>query len=78
MLAGAYHVSTPDAIAYGIVLQAVEVVTALLMGMPALLKEGLSWKEVRLRTMHATPVRLSALPEQPQLGQSRAAVAQKR
>ena len=34
VLAGAYHVSTPDAIAYGIVLQAVEVATALIMGCP--------------------------------------------
>ncbi len=62
VLAGAYHVSTPEAIAYGIVLQAVEVATALIMGLPALLNEGLSWREVRLRTMHATPVRLPALP----------------
>ena len=56
VLAGAYHVSTPDAVAYGIVLQAVEVAAAVIMGMPALVKEGLSWKEVRLRTLHATPV----------------------
>jgi phosphatidylinositol alpha-mannosyltransferase len=63
VLAGAYHVSTPEAIAYGIVLQAVEILTALLMGVPALLNEGLSWREVRLRTMHATPVTLAALPE---------------
>ena len=56
VLAGAYHVSTPEAIAYGIVLQAVEVATALLMGLPALVNEGLSWREVRLRTMHAAPV----------------------
>jgi phosphatidylinositol alpha-mannosyltransferase len=62
VLAGAYHVSTPEAIAYGIVLQAVEVSTALIMGLPALLNEGLSWREVRLRTMHATPVRLPAAP----------------
>ncbi|HEX4437848.1 MAG TPA: lysylphosphatidylglycerol synthase domain-containing protein [Solirubrobacteraceae bacterium] len=62
VLAGAYHVSTPEAIAYGIVLQAVEVATALIMGLPALLNEGLSWREVRLRTMHAAPVRLPALP----------------
>ncbi len=62
VLAGAYHVSTPEAIAYGIVLQAVEVGTALIMGLPALLNEGLSWRDVRLRTMHATPVRLGALP----------------
>jgi phosphatidylinositol alpha-mannosyltransferase len=30
------------------------------MGMPALLKEGMSWREVRLRAMHATPVKLAA------------------
>jgi phosphatidylinositol alpha-mannosyltransferase len=62
VLAGAYHVSTPDAIAYGIVLQAVEVATALIMGLPALLNEGLSWRDVRLRTMNASPVRLGPLP----------------
>jgi phosphatidylinositol alpha-mannosyltransferase len=62
VLAGAYHVSTPDAIAYGIVLQAVELATALMMGVPALLNEGLSWREVRLRTMHAAPVKLGPLP----------------
>jgi len=61
VLAGGYHVSTADAIAYGIVLQALELATALLMGLPALLNEGLSWREVRLRTMHATPVRLPRL-----------------
>jgi phosphatidylinositol alpha-mannosyltransferase len=62
VLAGAYHVSTPEAIAYGIVLQAVEIATALIMGMPALVNEGLSWRDVRLRTMHATPVKLGPLP----------------
>lgn len=62
VLAGAYHVSTPDAIAYGIVLQAVEVATALLMGVPALLNEGLSWRDMRLRTLHAAPVKLGPLP----------------
>jgi phosphatidylinositol alpha-mannosyltransferase len=63
VLAGAYHVSVPEAIAYGIVLQAMEMLTALAMGLPALLNEGLSWREVRLRTMHARPVKLPALPE---------------
>jgi phosphatidyl-myo-inositol alpha-mannosyltransferase len=62
VLAGAYHVATADAIAYGIVLQAVEIAAALLMGLPALVGEGLSWRDVRLRTMHATPVKLPALP----------------
>jgi phosphatidylinositol alpha-mannosyltransferase len=68
VLAGAYHVSTADALAYGIVLQAVEVTTALIMGMPALVNEGLSWKDVRLRTMHAAPVKLPALPERARAG----------
>jgi phosphatidylinositol alpha-mannosyltransferase len=62
VLSGAYHVGSADALAYGILLQAVEVATAVVMGMPALVKEGLSWKEVRLRTMHATPVKLGPLP----------------
>jgi phosphatidylinositol alpha-mannosyltransferase len=62
VLAGAYHVGSADALAYGIVLQAVEVATAVIMGMPALVGEGLSWKDVRLRTMHASPVKLPPLP----------------
>ncbi|HEY3866517.1 MAG TPA: glycosyltransferase [Solirubrobacteraceae bacterium] len=62
VLAGAYHVSTADALAYGIVLQVVEIATAVLMGIPALITEGLSWKDVRLRTMHGAPVKLSPLP----------------
>lgn len=63
VLAGAYHVSGPDALAYGIVLQAIELLAAAAMGLPALMAEGLSWKELRLRTLHATPVRLGPLSE---------------
>jgi phosphatidylinositol alpha-mannosyltransferase len=55
-----WHVSIGDGVAYGVILQAVEVSTAALLGMPALLKEGMSWREVRLRAMHATPVKLTA------------------
>jgi phosphatidyl-myo-inositol alpha-mannosyltransferase len=62
VLVGAYHVSTPEAVAYGIVLQAVEVATALIMGLPALLNEGLSWRDVRRRTLHAAPVKLAPVP----------------
>lgn len=36
-----------DALAYGIVLQLVEVVTAVGLGLPALVYEGLSWREIR-------------------------------
>ena len=57
-----WHVGIVTGVAYGVILQAVEVSTAILVGMPALLKEGMSWKEVRLRAMHATPVKLAARP----------------
>src|SRR5206468_4205971 len=57
-----WHVGVPAAVAYGVILQAVEVTTAIVMGMPALLKEGMSWREVRLRAMHSTPVKLPARP----------------
>jgi phosphatidylinositol alpha-mannosyltransferase len=63
VLAGAYHVSSASALGYGIVLQAVEIATAVLMGMPALLNEGLSWRDMRVRTMNASPVKLPALPQ---------------
>jgi phosphatidylinositol alpha-mannosyltransferase len=57
-----WHVPTGEGVAYGVILQAVEVATAVLMGGPALLKEGMSWREVRLRAMHSTPVKLPPRP----------------
>jgi len=60
VLTGAYGVRAGDALGYGIVLQAVELATAFLMGAPALVREGLSWRDVRLRTLHAAPVQLAA------------------
>jgi phosphatidylinositol alpha-mannosyltransferase len=57
-----YGVSVEDALGYGIILQAVEIATAFVMGGPALIKEGVSWRDVRLRAMHATPVKLPPLP----------------
>jgi phosphatidylinositol alpha-mannosyltransferase len=43
----AYGVAAGTALAYGIILQAVEVVTALALGVPALLAEGLTWQDIR-------------------------------
>ncbi len=43
----AYGVGAGTAVAYGILLQAVEVVTALGLGVPALLREGLTWGDLR-------------------------------
>jgi phosphatidylinositol alpha-mannosyltransferase len=57
-----YHVGYADALAYGIILQAVEIATAVMMGAPALVREGLSWREVRLRAMHTAPVEIEPLP----------------
>ncbi len=42
-----FGVSGGHALAYGIVLQAVEVVTAVGLGLPALAGEGMSWSQVR-------------------------------
>jgi phosphatidyl-myo-inositol alpha-mannosyltransferase len=58
---GAYGVGQADALAYGIILQAVEIATAIFMGAPALVKEGVSWREIRLRALHATPVTLAPI-----------------
>jgi phosphatidylinositol alpha-mannosyltransferase len=62
VLTGAYGVHAGDALAYGIVLQCVEVATAVIMGAPALVREGLSWRDVRHRTLYATPVRIAPRP----------------
>ncbi len=56
----AYGVNHTDALAYGIILQAVEIATAVALGMPALLAEGMTWKDLRLRALHAAPVELRA------------------
>jgi phosphatidylinositol alpha-mannosyltransferase len=52
-------VNHTDALAYGIILQAVEIATAFALGMPALVREGMAWKDLRLRALHASPVELS-------------------
>jgi phosphatidylinositol alpha-mannosyltransferase len=62
VLTGAYGIDPAQALGYGIILQAVEVATAVIMGAPALVKEGLSWREVRLRALHTAPVSLGPLP----------------
>jgi phosphatidyl-myo-inositol alpha-mannosyltransferase len=54
----AYGVSKTNALAYGIILQGVEIGTAVAMGMPALVREGMTWRDLRLRALHAAPVEL--------------------
>jgi phosphatidylinositol alpha-mannosyltransferase len=55
----AYGVGKTNALAYGIILQAVEIATALAMGMPALVREGMTWRDLRLKTLYAAPVELT-------------------
>jgi phosphatidyl-myo-inositol alpha-mannosyltransferase len=43
----AYGVAAGPALAYGIILQAVELLTALALGAPALLREGMTWQDIR-------------------------------
>lgn len=61
---GAYGVGYADGIAYGVILQAVEVATAFVMGAPALVREGVTWRDVRVRALHTSPVELPPLPAQ--------------
>jgi phosphatidylinositol alpha-mannosyltransferase len=59
VLSGVYGVPTAAALGYGIILQAVELATAVVFGLPALIGEGLSWRDVRTRALAASPVQLS-------------------
>jgi phosphatidylinositol alpha-mannosyltransferase len=71
VLHAGWHVGFGAGVAYGVILQAVEVSTAILMGGPALVKEGMSWREVRLRAMHTAPVKLPARATRPAQARSR-------
>ncbi len=62
VLHSGWHIGWGTGVAYGVILQAVEITTAILLGMPALLREGMSWREVRLRAMHSTPIKLPPRP----------------
>jgi phosphatidylinositol alpha-mannosyltransferase len=61
----AYGVGKTDAFAYGIILQAVEIATAFALGAPALVREGMTWKDLRLRALHASPVQLGSSSRDP-------------
>jgi phosphatidyl-myo-inositol alpha-mannosyltransferase len=62
VLTTGFSVGSADALAIGVILQAVEVATAVALGLPALVREGMSWSDMRLRALSAAPVRLSPKP----------------
>ncbi|MFL5870857.1 MAG: glycosyltransferase [Solirubrobacterales bacterium] len=59
VLTTGFGISYADALAYGVILQAVEIATAVALGLPALVREGVTWSDMRVRALTAAPVRLS-------------------
>jgi phosphatidylinositol alpha-mannosyltransferase len=57
-----FGIGTADALAYGVILQAVEIATAVALGLPALVREGLTWSDLRVQALSASPVRLEPKP----------------
>lgn len=57
-----FGIGTADALAYGVILQAVEIATAVALGLPALVREGLSWSDLRVQALSASPVHLKPHP----------------
>ena len=63
VLSAGFGVSASDALAYGVILQAIEIATAVALGLPALVREGVTWGDMRVRALSTAPVRLSPRPE---------------
>jgi phosphatidyl-myo-inositol alpha-mannosyltransferase len=59
VLTAGFGVGASDALAYGVILQAIEIATAVALGLPALVREGVTWSDMRLRALSTAPVRLS-------------------
>ncbi len=59
VLTTGFGVSAADALAYGVILQAVEIATAVALGLPALVREGVTWSDMRAGALSGAPVRLT-------------------
>ena len=66
-----FGIPAADALAYGVILQAVEIATAVALGVPALVREGVTWSDMRMRALLAAPVRLPAEPRSRDRGAER-------
>ena len=62
VLSTGWGISHADALAYGVVLQAIEIATAVVLGLPSLVREGLTWSDLRVQALSASPVRLESKP----------------
>ncbi|MEZ5075898.1 MAG: lysylphosphatidylglycerol synthase domain-containing protein [Solirubrobacterales bacterium] len=70
-----FGISTADALAYGVILQAVEIATAVALGLPALVREGLTWSDLRVQALSTAPVRLDPEPRRRAPNRERQTVA---
>ena len=64
-----WNISTADALAYGVILQAVEIATAVALGLPSLVREGLTWSDLRVQALSAAPVQLKPHPRRRDAGE---------
>jgi phosphatidylinositol alpha-mannosyltransferase len=71
VLTKGFGIPAADALAYGVILQAVEIATAVVLGVPALVREGVTWSDMRVRALSAAPVHLSAQPRSRDRGADR-------
>ena len=65
VLTTGFGIGAADALAYGVILQAVEIATAVTLGVPALVREGVSWSDMRIRALSSAPASLQPKPRQP-------------
>jgi phosphatidyl-myo-inositol alpha-mannosyltransferase len=66
-----FGIPAADALAYGVILQAVEIATAVALGVPALVREGVTWSDMRIRALSTAPVHLPAEPRSRDRGTER-------
>jgi phosphatidyl-myo-inositol alpha-mannosyltransferase len=64
VLHSGFGINAVDALAYGVILQAVEIATAVALGLPALVREGLTWSDLRVQALSTAPVRLESKPRE--------------
>ena len=62
VLTTGWGIGRADALAYGVILQSVEIATAVILGVPSLVREGLTWSDLRVQALSMSPVRLQSKP----------------
>jgi phosphatidyl-myo-inositol alpha-mannosyltransferase len=72
VLTTGWGIGHADALAYGVILQAVEIATAVVLGVPSLVREGLTWSDLRVQALSMSPVQLQ--PKPPPRGAARETV----